>query len=291
LGGGFVGLSDDATALFWNPAGMGATNGVSAAAGYMSMFAGISHSYAAVTFPVGESFTAGVSAVSLSSGDIEVTDLFTQKGTGGYYSATDLAIGASISGQLTDQFSFGATGKVVSMGIADVSASGVAFDFGTMYDPGFLGLKLGFAVQNLSAPLQYSGPDLVQRGRADQVTGQREPDVELETNSVSLPLTFRAGIASEFLQDLDDHELIANTEFNTTSNAPEHLAVGLEYTWKRLISARAGYQIGSPDAFGLSGGIGFTYQSGPFDAALDYGIRPHSTMGLLNTITATVRLR
>ena len=76
------------------------------------------------------------------------------------------------------------------MSIADVSATGIAFDFGTMYDPGFLGLRLAFVVSNLSAPINYSGPDLVERGRTDQTTGNREADVELKTNTSSLPLVF-----------------------------------------------------------------------------------------------------
>ncbi len=292
LGSSFAALADDPTALYWNPAGITQIPGTSAAASYTAMFAGINHSFAGITFGISDNYKAGISATALSSGDIEVTTLFDQKGTGGFYSATDLAIAATIAGQLTDQFSFGATGKVVSMSIADVSASGVAFDFGTLYDPGFLGLKIAFAVQNLSAPLKYSGPDLVERGRTDPITGNREPDVELESSTVSLPLAFRAGLSADLLQDEGGgHSLKGLGEFTTTSNLPEQLGVGVEYVWKNLLAARVGYQLGSPDAYGLSGGIGLNYESGAFNANLDYAIRPHQNLGLLNTITASIRLR
>lgn len=291
MGGGFSGVADDASALYWNPAGIATSPGANFTGSYTAMFAGITHNFAGATFPIGESYKAGVSAITLSSGDIEVTDLFNQEGTGAYYSATDLAFGLSIAGRLTDQFSFGATGKLVNMSIGDVSASGVAFDFGTMYDPGILGLTIGFAVQNLSAPMKYSGPSLVSRGRTNSVTGNRDPDAELEANSVSLPLIFRAGVAADIISENPDHFLQANTEFSTTSNAPEHLTLGAEYVWKNLLAARVGYQIGSSDAFGLSGGVGLIYDSGPFYAILDYAVRPHATMGLVNTVTASVRIR
>ena len=291
LGSNFGAVADDPSALYWNPAGITQIAGTSVTGSYTAMFAGINHSFAGITFGISDSYKAGISAVSLSSGDIEVTSLFQDQGTGGFYSATDLAIGASIAGQLTEQFSFGATGKVVNMSIADVSASGIAFDFGTLYDPGFLGMKIAFSVHNLSAPLKYSGPGLVQRGRTDQITGTRQPDVALEASTVSLPLMFRAGLAADIIRDNEDHALKGMTQFTTSSNESEHYGLGVEYVWKDLLSARVGYQAGSPDAYGITGGVGITYESGAFNADLDYGIRPHQNLGLLNTITASIRLR
>ncbi|MCB0711702.1 MAG: PorV/PorQ family protein [Ignavibacteriae bacterium] len=291
LGSSFAALADDPTALYWNPAGITQIAGTSVSGSYTAMFAGINHSFAGMTFEISDSYKAGISALSLSSGDIEVTTLFDQNGTGGFYSATDLAIAASIAGQLTDQFAFGFTSKVVNMSISDVSASGIAFDFGTLYDPGFLGMKIAFAVQNLSAPLKYSGPGLIQKGRTDQVKGNREPDVELESNTVSLPLAFHAGVMADLIQNNEDHVLRGVGEFTTSSNQAEGLGLGVEYVWKDLLAARVGYQTGSADAYGLSGGLGLTYQSGSFNANLDYAIRPHKNLGLLNTITASIRLR
>ena len=57
------------------------------------------------------------------------------------------------------------------------------------------------------------------------------------------------------------------------------------------ISARAGYQFGATDAYGLSGGVGLKYETGSFYGQLDYSVRPHSTLGLVNQITAAVRFQ
>ncbi|MCC7436961.1 MAG: PorV/PorQ family protein [Armatimonadetes bacterium] len=291
IGGGFTGVADDPTALYWNPAGITLSPGASAAYSFGSLFAGTTHNFAGVTFPLGEKYKGGISANAYSSGDIDETTLFQQEGTGGRYSATDLALGLSFAGQLTDQFSFGVTGKLVNLGIANVSASGMAFDIGTMYKPGILGMRLGFAVQNLSAAIKYTGSQLTQRGQIDPVSGNQSPDIQLEALEASLPLTFRAGISSDILEGDEMNSLLAALEFNTSSSASEHVSIGAEYVWNNFLAARVGMLVGSPDEYNISGGVGLKYESGSFLGQIDYGIRPHSTLGLINTVTASVRFQ
>ncbi|MBL7989061.1 MAG: PorV/PorQ family protein [Chlorobi bacterium] len=291
MGGGFTGIADDPTALYWNPAGITLSPGASAAYSFGSLFAGTTHNFAGVTFPLGENYKGGISANAYSSGDIDETTIFQQEGTGGRYSATDLAFGISFAGQLTDQFSFGVTGKLVNLGIANVSASGIAFDVGTMYKPGILGMRLGFGVQNLSSPIKYTGSQLTSRGQVDPVTGNQSPDVQLEALEASLPLTFRAGVSSDILEGDEMNSLLAALEFNTSSASSEHVSIGAEYVWNNFLAARVGMLVGSPDAYNISGGVGLKYESGSFLGQIDYGIRPHSTLGLINTVTASVRFQ
>ncbi len=291
MGSGFVGVADDPTTLYWNPAGITQIEGASASYSFTSMFAGITHNFAGVTFPVGEAYNAGVSAVTYGTDDIPVTTMFDQDGTGETYRVSDLALALSFAGQLTDQFSFGVTGKFVNLSFATQSASGVAFDVGTLYEPGILGMRIGFSVQNLSAPLKYVGNGLVRTGGFDPVTGNQNPDVQLEATEASLPLTFRGGISSEVMDGADGNFLMASAEFSTASDRGEYVSLGAEYVWNNLVSARAGYQLGTADAFGLSGGVGLMYQTGSFYGQLDYSVRPHETLGLVNQITASVRFQ
>ncbi len=291
MGSGFVGVADDPTALFWNPAGIMQSPGASAAYSFTSMFADITHNFAGVTFPVGPSYKAGVSASSYGTGDIEVTTMFNQDGTGEKYVVRDLAIALSFAGQLTDQFAFGVTGKYINLAIASQAANGVAFDVGTLYKPGFLGLRLGFAVQNLSAPLKFTGSGLVRPGSVDPNTGNQGPDLQQEALEASLPLIFRAGLSSNVLEGDAMNSLLVASEFSTASDRGEYVSLGAEYTWNNLVSARAGYQFGASDAYGISGGVGLKYETGSFYGQLDYSIRPHSTLGLVNQITAAVRFQ
>ncbi len=291
LGGAYVAVADDPSAMYWNPAGIMLAPGSSASYSYASLFAGIKHNFAGVAFPVGTDYKVGLSAVTYGTDDIGVTNLFQQDGTGETYRVQDLAFGLTFAGQLTDQFSFGATAKLVNLSIADISANGVAFDVATMYKPGILGMRIGFAVQNLSAPVRYSGPRLEQSGTLDPVTGNKAADVQLEATEASLPLIFRAGLSSDVLEGNDDNKLLVSTEFMTSSDAPEKLGVGAEYVWRNLLAARLGYQFGGADAFGLGAGVGVNYQVGGFTGALDYAARLHATMGVVHQITASVRFQ
>lgn len=287
MGAGFGAIADDPTALYWNPAGITQTEGVSATYGFTSLFAGINHNFAGVTFQLGQDYRGGVSAISYGSDDIPVTTLFNPEGTGATYRASDLALGVTFAGKLTDQFSFGVTGKFINMQIASLSANGVAFDASTLYKPGIAGLRLGFAIQNLSTGFKYTGSNLSRSGGFDQSTGNQNSDVQVEPLPGNLPLTFRAALATEqnFSEDL---RLTAGFDFSTASDRSEFYGLGAELLWNNLIAVRAGYQAGTEDAFGLSGGIGVRYQAGSFLGQIDYAVRPHSTLGLVNMINATV---
>jgi hypothetical protein len=291
MGSAYSAIADDPSALYWNPAGITQGPGATAAYSYTRLFAGMGHNFAGGTFAISDAYKVGISATTFSSGDIDITTAFADKGTGATYSVRDLAFGLSLAGQLTEQFSFGVTGKFVSLGIYDLTASGIAFDFGTLYRPGILGMRIAFGVQNLSAPFKYTGPGLVHSGQINSQSGQQEPDAELEANEATLPLTFRAGISSDVLEGNDMHALLVAAEFTTTATSNEGVGIGAEYVWNKTIAARVGYQFGAPNAFGITGGIGVKYDTGNFYGQLDYGIKPHETLGLINQITASIRFQ
>jgi hypothetical protein len=291
MAGAFSAVADDPTALFWNPAGITQQQGANAAYAYTSVFSGLGYNFAGGTFPISDAYTVGISALTFGSDDIEITDLFNDQGTGATYSVRDLAFGVTLAGQLTEQFSFGVTGKFVNLSIWTLSANAVAFDVGTLYKPGILGLRIGFGVQNLSAPLKYTGNALKRTGTVDPISGNQDPDVQLEATEASLPLTFRAALASDILEGNDMHALTVSTEFSTSAATSENVGIGAEYVWNKLVAARAGYQFGSPDAYGITGGIGVRYETGGFYGSLDYGVKPHKDLGLINQITASIRFQ
>jgi hypothetical protein len=291
MGASFVAIADDASAMYWNPAGITQAEGTSATYTYAPMFAGMNHQFAGVSFPLSTDWRLGVHALSYGSDAIEITTMFDQEGNGGTYTAQDLSLGLTIAGQLTEQFSFGATGKFINLKLADVSASSVAFDFGTLYRPGILGLRIGFAVDNLAPAVKYTGTGLVKAGDVDPITGNQQPDVQFESGDATLPLTFRAGIATDVFEGDEEQSLLVNTEFSTAADRAEYLGIGVEYTWNKLISVRGGYHFGSDEAFGPSGGIGVNYETGSFTGRIDYAIRPHMNLGLTNYITASLRMQ
>ena len=288
MGGAYGAVANDLTSIFWNPAGLADIEGVGAYFGYTSWFLGFSHNFAAACLPLGEDFTAAVHFTNFTSDEIPITTMSTPRGDGTYYTVGDVAFGLSFSGYLTEQFSFGITGKYVSNGFASMNADGIAFDIGTMYETGIQGIKLGFSIHNLSTKLQYQGQDLRSTKKLWTAMDASPRDVEYLSSDYNLPLIFRAGVASDIIKN-DDHNLIGAVDFITYSDVPEQFSLGAEYTWKDLVSLRGGYILGS-DSFGLSGGAGLKYIGGGFKGMIDYSITPVEYLGWVNRFSVSLNI-
>ncbi len=289
MGGAYSGLSNDITSIYWNSAGIADVEGISANFSYTQWFAGLSHNFVAASMPVGEQYRAAISITSFTSGDIPVTTLQNPNGTGTNYSLSDLAIGLTFGGKLTDQFSFGITGKYVQQSFSSVSSTGVVFDIGTMYRTDLQGLRIGFSINNLGSEFRYSGQDLVATTEPTTGLGQRPTETEIVAKTYSMPLSFRAGIAADVFEDDEVNKLVVAADFETLSDAPEQYAIGAEYTWNDFVSVRAGYRVGQ-EQLGVAAGAGLKYESGGFKGSIDYSINPTTDFGLLNRLSLNINL-
>ncbi|MDT3740249.1 MAG: PorV/PorQ family protein [Candidatus Kapabacteria bacterium] len=283
MGGAFGAVSNDLSSIFWNPAGLAEISTMSADFSYTQWFATYSHNFGAICMPVGDGYTAAFSVVSLSSGDIPVTTVEKPEGTGSVYQVNDIAVGATFSGFLTDQFSFGITVKYVQNAFSSVTANGFAFDIGTKYDTGIQGIKLGFSMHNLSTQMQYDGTDLRKTMKLDDALSQAPLDATLIAYPYNLPITFRAGLAADILE-IDEHKLLGSADFITLTDVPEQFCLGAEYVWNDLLAIRGGYIFGQ-NQLGISGGVGLKYFGGGFGGTIDYSINPTVSLGLVNRLS------
>lgn len=289
MGGAYSGLSNDITSIYWNSAGIADVDGISANFSYTQWFAGLSHNFIAASMPVGEQYRAAISITSFTSGDIDVTTLQNPDGTGTKYSLSDIAIGLTFGGKLTDQFSFGVTGKYVQQSFSNVSSSGVLFDIGTIYRTDLQGLRIGFSINNLGSEFRYSGQDLVAKVEPTTGLGQRPTETELLAKTYAMPLSFRAGVAFDVIEKDDDNALVVAGDFETLADSPEQYAIGAEYTWRNFVSLRAGYRAGQ-EQLGVAAGVGLKYEGGGFKGSLDYSLNPTKNFGLLNRLSININL-
>ncbi len=299
MAGAHSAVASDVSSVFWNPAGLASVKGYAADISQTFWFAGMSHNFASAVIPVGEKYRLAASFTSLSSGDIKITTMDQQDGTGGIYNVSDIALGLTLAGSLTEQFSFGVTAKYIQQAFTNVSAGGFVFDIGTRYNTGYKGIVLGFSINSLGTQQTFEGADL---NRANNPVGgvKTQPvDMRLLTAPFDMPLSFRAGIGTDLCKgavweaeyDADgvqQHSLVTALDFETFSDVPEQFAAGLEYTWKELLSIRGGYRFGS-DQFGLAGGIGIKYVGSGFDGQIDYSVNPSQTLGLINRISVAMK--
>lgn len=288
MGGAYASLANDLTSIYWNPAGLADVKSYAANFSYTQWFANFNHNFAAAAMPLGENFTAAIHFTSFGCSNMELTTMMHPEGAG-TFSVNDMALGATFSGYLTDQFSFGITANYLRNGISDMSSSGVSFDIGTMYKTGIQGIVFGFSVQNLGTEMKYAGSDLSSTQKIMQALNAAPNDVEFLSSSYSVPLTFRAGISSELYND-EKHRVIAALDFLTLSDTPEQFILGAEYTYDNLVSFRAGYNTGH-DQLGFSAGIGINYISGGFTGQIDYSISPTKELGLVNRISVGIDIK
>jgi hypothetical protein len=264
---------------------------------HLDWLADVNHEFVACVVPTAAgSFGAAVTAVDL--GEFEETTIDEPQGTGTTFSGSDLCVGVSYARLFTDKLAFGVTAKVLAEQIWSVGATGAAFDFGVLYNTGWRNLRLGMAIVNFGPDMHYSGELLnFTHDPTDwdwPWTREPVPGTYL-TESFALPVTFRFGLAYDFLRS-DCSYLTAAADLNHFNDVNEKVNFGLEYHYNPIY-LRAGYILNvdfdyASDigwASGLSAGSGFRVQATKtLGLTLDYDYRNVGLLGMSHRLTLGV---
>lgn len=92
MGGAFIATANDVSSLYWNPAGASRSDINEAMFSHSRWFADINYNWAGAMIKLGGAGTLGLSLTYLDYGDIEVTTLAEQDGTGEFFSASDMSL-------------------------------------------------------------------------------------------------------------------------------------------------------------------------------------------------------
>jgi hypothetical protein len=131
LGDAMVALANDASASYWNPAGLTLSTSNSVMLSHTEWLAGLKHEFAGVTYHVTADDILSCSVISLASEDMEITTETNPSGTGTYFKYSDIAFGFSYARKMTSQFSFGTTVRYVQENLDVLTIKAVLFDIGT----------------------------------------------------------------------------------------------------------------------------------------------------------------
>jgi len=243
MGGAFVGVADDATAMYWNVAGIARMYQAEAVFAHASWVADIKFNYGGVVIPVGDLGSVGVNFTSMSMAEMERTTELQPEGTGTTFTASSFALGVAYARNLTDWFSIGANFKYIREGIYNSSASGIAIDIGTLFTTPFPGLNFGAGISNFGDKLTMTGSDLLVQKDISPVAGNNSNvNANLSTEAFDIPLILRIGFAYEPIAD-DNQRLIICLDAAHPNDNAEYVNVGGEYSFlDRIISLRVGYR-------------------------------------------------
>lgn len=285
MGGAFVSLAQDATAMYWNPAGIGKISGFETNFTHVNWLVDTNFDYAGFVVPIGDAVSVGVNVTVFGASEQPVRIVGQEDGTGEFYSAQDLAAGASFAVNLTDQFSFGVNAKYIEQRIWNSSASGFAVDVGGLYVTQVDGLQMGFTISNFGSDMRLSGRDLRNVLDPDILNeGVENIPVSYETDSFTLPLLFRFGLSYQLPLLLDRSNLTLAVDLLHPNNEEESVNIGAEYLMVDTFTLRAGYRslFVSDRIGGLSLGTGIVVPtSSDMKISIDYA---YVDFGVLNAV-------
>ncbi|MGD8866307.1 MAG: PorV/PorQ family protein [Gemmatimonadales bacterium] len=302
LGGAFGAAADDASALYWNPAGIALNPRFTALFSYNDMYGdfGLNHFFGGVTLPMGDG-SVGFSVTTFTSGDIpRTTEAYPEGGDpqfGDTFQWTALAVGLTYARQITDRLVVGATLKYAQNGIDDAKANFYGGDAGVTFRTGLLGTTLGATLLNVGSDGKYSGTLLnsILTGASEVFDTDKTVPTTLKTQGWDMPTAFTFSVMWDVVGSPDaivapnpNHNLILMTDAVDAIDTAVQLRMGLEYGYRETFFLRAGKMWPNENqdefrdfAYGLGGGFGLAIPLGERRLILDYA---YQDRGLLDNI-------
>ena len=258
MGNAFAGVSDDSTAVYWNPAGLNQVKKTSISVAHNIMFEDIYYDWASCARPF-EFGTLGIGIQYLSYGSIverDATELEI-----GSFKPNDLAVTVGYAREFGKVMA-GVNAKYISSKIKE-TATAFAFDVGGMYKLMDKKLSVAAVVQNLGTKLKYVD------------------------DKEKLPLNIKIGGAYNIFNYWS-----AALDLNFPVDNQMNACLGTEYKYKigDEISAfgRLGYTTETKDVGGLNGvtgGVGGEYKN----YSLDYAFVPFGDLGNTHRVSLGVK--
>ena len=278
MGGAYNAMVSGNEAIFWNPAGLAASDATAEATfSNMQWIADTQVNFVAVSAKFGNIGSFGVSAKIFSFGEFEETTEFETEGTGIMVEPTISTIALTFSRQMTDRIFFGVNAKLITESFMRTSASGMAFDVGVQYVSS-LGVRMGLTLNNFGGMMKYSGADLQRTVDLPHTQAGTEPlDLRLEAQQFELPSTFEIGLAYDYRLS-DQHIVTMVANYKSQNYGLDEVQGGMEYAFNNMFFLRAGYagltEAQEDDIFGVSAGAGFRYELPSGTAfVIDYAYR------------------
>ena len=300
MGDAYVAVANDFSSIYWNPAGMAFMESNEAMFMYQPWVGGINTMFTGIGLSLPRIGTLGFSVFGLSYGNIDVTSLDYQDGTGEQYTAYDYSFNLAYARRLANWFSFGASAKYISSKIWHSSASAFAVDLGVIVQTGFFsatdhtedGLKIGMSISNYGTRMQFDGMDLlIPVDPAPHEAGNyQNSQGKYRMQDWELPLLFRVGIAVDPVV-LEHHRITIALDATHPNNMNEYVNIGAQYKFDAPgfgdFFLRGGYKalFLQDSQFGPTFGGGIKFWAGPSRSVkIDYAFR---TLGVLGNIHCT----
>ncbi len=254
LGEAVVSMSEDASATFYNPAGLFLGKKNSILFMHNAGIIGTRSEFLAAKFNLSSRIALGLSLNNMSVSDIEVREIPGQPLD--RFNSQNFALGFSGAYKVNEKIQLGVTAKFIYEKIFIDNADGYAFDFGGLFQDGKI--SFGVALSNVGSMNR------------------------LRNESTKLPSSMRFGGGYKISLDKINGSLqLGANGFKVLDGGKFHLNAGAEFLFKEFLAVRAGYQSGFENK-SLTTGLGLKFKV--FN--LDYAFVPYKlSLGSSHTFT------
>ncbi len=260
MGEAYSAVAIDASATYWNPAGLAAQKKAEFIFTHNEWLQEINNEFAAVSFHI-KSHAFGISVMTQSIGGIERRTGPTEEPLG-EFNAHNVMAGISYARYLAHNVAVGITAKFLYEKIYVEESSGVAVDVGVRYQTVVPGLTAGFTLQNFGFVS------------------------ELENEASKLPRMARVGAAYLLPREILQGKIIVATDVVQVFEGTSHVNLGAEYLLNDMFAFRMGYQSGYEDK-DMHVGVGFYFSR----YRLNYAFVPFSSdLGNSHRISLVIEL-
>ena len=286
MGGAFVAMEGDLSAMFWNPAGLGHFTGLGVMFVHSNWLADINFNHIALATDLGNVGIIGLSITNLAVPDDIVRTVEQPNGTGELFNSSDLAANLTFARRLTDKFSIGGSVKYIQQRIWHESASAFAADIGALFTTPFNGIRIGASITNFGGNMRLNGRDLRFSKDPDDFNEGNVQFVNAmyETDEFPLPLNFRVGIAGELYQNKNMRVTFGLDAIHPKDNT-ESVNAGAEFAFSELFFLRAGYATlfrqDTEEGLTFGGGIHYRVWGSSTILKIDYA---YADFGLLDYV-------
>ena len=242
MGKAYTALAQDATAIYWNPAGFAQQDNFQVYLMHSQLFLDTNFDYLAFIAPTQQFGNIGLGVIALSSNKFEHRNSLNEEL--GSFNMLDMAIFLSWSKLIYGGIQFGINYKFVSKKIINTSGIGHGIDIG-------LSTQI-FDKVNV----------------AFMLTNALQPKVKLIENYDKHPMQVRFGVASTFL---NNNLTISSDIANVIGWSSTYFNIGFEYKIKQKLALRSGLENG---CFTIGVGIALN------NYGLDYSSSTISDLGM-----------
>jgi len=280
MGEAFVAVANDPSTIYWNPAGLAGLQRKELTASHVDWPADVSYDFVAAVIPVEKlGGSLGVQFASLRT-DLQETDEDHPYGTGRSFQYTDFVGGLSYARRFTDKLLIGFTGKFVhenlGLEVGGTTINNWLVDVGSIYYIGLGSLRVGVTLANF-------GPDFKPSGEFNSPNGLGTRAFD----SFNPPTQFRYGVAMEPYEK-HDVRITTSLEVSQPADNEQELKGGLETTFARTLSLRAGYNLNA-DEIKWSAGAGVVGDISTLRGTVDYAYTDGGVLGAIHRVSLGVR--